>query len=114
MSALIVHATSRPAWEAGRKAGSYQDDSLLRNGFIHFSTAEQVMRVANEYYRGQLDLVLLVVDPSRLVSELRWEPGSDRPGEDFPHLYGPLNLEAVVRVLEYTPGPDGLFGQVTL
>jgi uncharacterized protein (DUF952 family) len=60
---------------------------------------------------------LLVIDPSRLRPELRWEPPShptpqaDLPPSDehFPHLYGPLNLEAVVRVVDFEPNPDGRF-----
>ena len=110
MSGHIVHLTTRHAWSAALKSGSYRDDSLEKNDFIHFSTQVQVVRVANVYYRGQHGLVLLLVDPARLTSQLRWEPGADLSSENFPHLYGPLNLEAVVRVVDYEPGPDGLFG----
>jgi uncharacterized protein (DUF952 family) len=66
--------------------------------------------------------VLLVIDPSRLSPELRWElpahpnPQADLPPSDelFPHLYGPLNLDAVVKVLEFEPYVDGKFSQPTL
>jgi uncharacterized protein (DUF952 family) len=110
MSATIVHLTSRHDWSTALKNGFYRDDSLEKDGFIHFSTEVQIVRVANTFYRGQHGLVLLLVDPARLRSELRWEPGVDLTSEDFPHLYGPLNLEAVVRVVDYEPDPDGLFG----
>ncbi len=74
------------------------------------------MPVAAKYYRGQTGLVLLVLDPERLTSVLRWEPpaeGSPPPGVPsdalFPHLYGPLNLDAVVQVLDFEPDSKGEF-----
>ena len=54
-------------------------------------------------------LVVLVIDPQRLRPELRWEPGADLASELFPHIYGPLNLDAVTRVLDFAPGPNGSF-----
>ncbi len=60
-------------------------------------------------YAGQPGLVLLVIDPARLTSELRWEPGVDLATELFPHIYGPINLDAVVHVIDFEPGLDGKF-----
>jgi len=67
------------------------------------------MRVVNLVFAGQHGLVLLVINPALLVSELRWEPGVDLVTELFPHIYGPINLDAVVDALEFEPGPDGKF-----
>jgi len=67
------------------------------------------MRVANSFYAGEHGLVLLAIDPAHLTSELRWEPGTDLPTELFPHIYGPLNVDAVVSVLSLEPGMDGKF-----
>jgi len=67
------------------------------------------MRVANSFFTNLPGLVILVIDPSRLKPEVRWEAGTDKADELFPHIYGPLNLEAVVRVLDFEPGPDGMF-----
>jgi uncharacterized protein (DUF952 family) len=53
--------------------------------------------------------VLLEIDPSQLQSELRWEAGTDKPEESFPHIHGPLNIEAVCGVYDFSPDPDGLF-----
>jgi uncharacterized protein (DUF952 family) len=110
----ILHVTSRTDWLAAQNSGSYAADTLATEGFIHCSTREQVLRVANVVFAGQRGLVLLVVDPRRLRPEVRWEPGVDRPEDLFPHVYGPINLEAVFRVLDFEPGPDGLFVLPTL
>jgi len=105
----IYHITSRKAWEEASNIGSYEGDSLKVEGFIHCSMLEQVLRVANSYYRGQRDLVLLEIDPGKLLPDVRWEPGSDKPDELFPHIYGLLNLEAVSNVLDLNQDPGGHF-----
>ena len=111
----ILHVTRRTDWLAAQRTGEYSPDSLSTEGFIHCSRPDQVVRVANFLFTGQRGLVLLVVDPAILTSELKWEPTSGAPPEVsmvtelFPHVYGPLNLEAVVRVLDFEPGPDGKF-----
>jgi uncharacterized protein (DUF952 family) len=105
----IIHVTSQAAWSEAKKSGAYTADSLAGQGFIHCSKPGQVLRVANFIFAGQHGLVLLVIDPDRLVSELRWEPGVDVTIELFPHIYGPINLEAVVDVLAFEPDADGKF-----
>lgn len=109
MMGPIYHVTTRTAWYAGQKSGEYRAVSLEQEGFIHCSKAEQAMRVANEYYGGLPDLVILRIDPFKLKAEVRCEAGSDKPDELFPHVYGPLNLEAVVAVFDLDAGPDGIF-----
>jgi uncharacterized protein (DUF952 family) len=104
---LIFHITQDSAWQAARQAGVYSADSLGSEGFIHLSTREQILWVAERFYKGQAGLVLLAVDPARLAAELRYE--ESEPGQRFPHLYGPLNLDAVVGAHPFAPGPDGLF-----
>ncbi|MCC6801885.1 MAG: DUF952 domain-containing protein [Anaerolineae bacterium] len=107
---LIYHITTRAAWAQAQRDGAYRTESLTQEGFIHFSGAEQVVRTANLYYAGQRELVLLVVDPARLKSELRYEQPAKSPGstasrrdEYFPHLYGTLNLDAVAGVVDFPP-----------
>jgi len=106
--ALIYHIAERAAWEGAMATGDYRPPSLASEGFIHLSTAEQVLWVANRFYRGQGGLVLLAVAPERLGAELRYE--ESEPGQRFPHLYGPLNLDAVDSVQDFAPGEDGSFG----
>jgi uncharacterized protein (DUF952 family) len=102
----ILHITTRPDWQAALEAGSYRADSLDSEGFIHCSTSEQIAATANRFYAGQSDLLLLHIDPELLAAELRWEPAD---GQDFPHIYGLINLDAVVGVESFGPDGDGVF-----
>ncbi len=109
---IILHMTTETDWQRAQAQGSYRAPSLETEGLIHFSMPGQVARIANAQYIGRRDLILLVVDPERLTADLRYEAptGVYRPqGELFPHLYGPLNLDAVIQVIPYPPGDDGLF-----
>lgn len=107
LMSYIFHITSRPAWETAQALGVYQDESLATEGFIHCSTHEQVLFVANAFFQGQSDLLLLKIDPDRLQSELRYD--DVEPLGHFPHLYGPLNTNAVVQVVDFVPAGDGTF-----
>jgi uncharacterized protein (DUF952 family) len=109
VSECILHATSRAAWSGAQKAGEYAAESLAGEGFIHCSKVEQILRVADLFLANQHGLVLLVIDPARLGSELRWEPGTDLSMELFPHVYGPINLDAVMDVLRFEPDKHGRF-----
>jgi len=86
---------------------------LRAEGFIHCSTPAQVIDTANRFYRGQDDLVVLCIDESRLKAELKYEAPAMMRGETvgslFLHLYGELNVDAVVRVDELLCEPDGSF-----
>ena len=93
--------------------GSYAPASLQAEGYIHCSTQVQVIDTANRFYRGQDGLVVLHIDESRLKPELKYEPPTmnhgESAGELFPHLYGELNVDAVVRVVELPCEVDGSF-----
>jgi uncharacterized protein (DUF952 family) len=113
---MIYHVTSRSAWSKARQSGEYRAASLETEGFIHCSTENQVVPVAEKFYKGQPNLYLLVIEPALLSSDLKWEPpsgGAPPPGvpEDalFPHIYGPINLDAVVQVFDLQSDPDGKF-----
>jgi uncharacterized protein (DUF952 family) len=105
----IYHITKRNVWSKAQEIGEYRADSLAEDGFIHASKISQVMRVANQYYFGQSDLVILLVDPYRLKSDIRLEPGTDKRDELFPHIYGPINLDAVMGVFSLEPDREGAF-----
>lgn len=109
MTEFIYHITSRDSWSVAQKIGAFSADSLKAAGFLHCSKAEQIIRVANNYYLGQAGLVILKINTSRIKPRLHWEPGSDKTDELFPHVYGPLNLDAVLGVFDFLPGADGKF-----
>jgi uncharacterized protein (DUF952 family) len=106
--ATIFHITERGEWERAKAEGVYRARTLASEGFIHCSRGDQVVRVADRLFRGQTGLVLLEVDTSRVGAEIRYE-NCEGGQEDFPHVYGPLDLGAVTRVLAFEPGEDGSF-----
>ena len=112
---VLVHLCSADDWRLAQARGEHRPDSLDANGFVHLSTPEQVHLPANRLYVGRTDLVLLRVDPARLSSPVRWEPGvpTDPDSMVFPHLYGPLPADAVISITPYCPGDDGRFAQLT-
>lgn len=106
---LLLHLTERPLWEAARGTGTYEMSTrgrtLHEEGFIHCSSPHQLPGVAEMLYGAEVpaaagspvDLVVLVIDPARLPVPVRYEalaPG----GEEFPHIYGPVPVAAVVEV----------------
>lgn len=97
MSATARHVykiAAAAAWRDAEAIGEYRgspDD--LRDGFIHFSTAEQAPATAAKFFAGALDLVIAAIDVAALGAELKWEPS--RGGALFPHLYAPLPMSAV-------------------
>ncbi|MBN8549155.1 MAG: DUF952 domain-containing protein [Deltaproteobacteria bacterium] len=105
--ALIYHIVARKDWDAASRSGVYRGDTLETEGFIHCSKLEQVLKVANARFRGRSALVLLAIEPSKVSAEIKHEDGGG--GERFPHIYGALNLEAVVSVMEFSPQGDGTF-----
>ncbi|WP_069170781.1 DUF952 domain-containing protein [Streptomyces griseus] len=108
MSEQLLHLTEEPLWEAALRAGTYEMSTrgrtLAEEGFIHCSLPHQLPGVARALYgTAHEGLVVLVIDPDRLGVPVRYEaltPG----GEEFPHLYGPLPVSAVVEVRPWT-GP---------
>jgi len=111
---MIFHITTQMAWDDAKNSGEYRAASLLTEGFIHCSTLAQVLPVANNYYKGQDGLVLLSIEPTLLSSDLKWEaPSGGTPppgvpeGDPFPHIYGPINLDAVVSVSDLTRDSNG-------
>jgi uncharacterized protein (DUF952 family) len=108
MKTWIYHITEKTVWEEAQAAGAYQADTLRTEGFIHCSTRTQVIPVANRFYHGRKGLVLLAIDPEKLNSALVWE-NLEGGKEAFPHIYGALNLDAVIKVAPFPSEHDGSF-----
>ena len=96
---MIYHVVAKKKWQAALTQGLYEADSLNSEGFIHASKKEQVDGVLERYYSGQHNLLLLHIDESRLSSRLKYEMSAS-VNEEFPHIFGPLNLDAVVNITE--------------
>jgi uncharacterized protein (DUF952 family) len=118
---MIYHITSRRAWSDALRSGEFRAESLETEGFIHCSNGTQVLPVAEKYYQGQAGLLVLTIDAARLSSALKWEaPSEGTPppgvpeGELFPHIYGPINLDAIVKVFDLEAKPDGKYKLPTL
>jgi len=104
----ILHITTEADFTAADPAVGYVDPSLATEGFIHCSTPEQVLIPANERFGGRDDLVLLVIDPARLTAELVYEDCYES-GMAFPHVYGPIDIASVVRIVPFPCSADGTF-----
>lgn len=106
MDNFIYKICPAPLWRAAEEAGQFDGAPVDRaDGFIHFSTAAQLMETAEKHFAGQDGLLLIAVDPAKLGAALKYEPS--RGGELFPHLYAPLALTAVTWVKPLPLGSDG-------
>lgn len=92
---MIYHITTLSRWEASIIRGFYEADSLATEGFIHASNRNQVEGVLERYYNNQTDLLLLHIDETKLTAALKYEL-SPSVNELFPHIYGPVNIDAVI------------------
>jgi uncharacterized protein (DUF952 family) len=95
---VIYHITTAGDWEAARQKGFYEHPSLTAEGFIHCSQENQVAGVLKRYFAGQTNLIKLVIDTDRLTSHFvfDWSPSTQ---DTFPHIYGPINLDAVTEII---------------
>ena len=106
--ATIFHIALKDKWTKSRSRGQYSEESLQSEGFIHCSTAEQVVDTANRHFKGQSDLVLLSINTSDIVSVIAYEISGDN-GEEYPHIFGPINHDAVKEVIDFPVSGDGTF-----
>jgi uncharacterized protein (DUF952 family) len=94
---IIYKICTAAEWREAEREGRYRGSAVdARDGFIHFSTAEQAAETAAKHFAGQRGLMLIAVDADVLGARLKWEPS--RGGALFPHLYGALEMDAVRRV----------------
>ncbi len=111
---MLYHIARKEDWEKAKITGTYTISTLGKTldqvGYIHMSFAPQVKLVADFIYTNTTDLVLLKINPDKLTAQVKVEPVGS--GKKFPHLYGPLNVTAVVEIRDYAPGNNGEFPAV--
>ena len=105
----IAHLCTPQEWLEQHTMEDFRDQSLAQNGFIHCSQPEQIIEVVHRYYRNYPEMVVLWIDPEKLVSEIRWEPSGDA---FYPHVYGPINLDAIEATTPLHPGLDGTYSTI--
>ena len=108
--AIIYHLARRSEWEEAGDTGPYSAGSLAQEGFIHCSRdEEQMLGVANRLFAGMEDVLVLDVDTGRLTSPVKHE--ASRSGEIYPHIYGPINVDAVVGMRPLVADAQGKFAK---
>ena len=113
---MILHLLSRESWVEAQALGQLVAPSVATEGFAHCSTEHQMVDVANKYYSGATNMVLLNIDPMKLTSQLKFEPPAHLDGSPalpheplFPHIYGPINLDSVIEVIDFPCRSNGEF-----
>ncbi|MCI0764959.1 DUF952 domain-containing protein [Bacillus sp. TL12] len=95
---MITKIMRKNAWEVAKIKREIIEDSLTKEGFIHCSFLEQSLEVAEKHFSTDMELVLLVIDPEFVHAEIKYELASN--GQNYPHIYGTVNADAVVKVVE--------------
>lgn len=102
----IYLISSQQEYDDSMTSGVLMRDSLESEGFIHASPASQLDRVANKFYTEVIDPLIMIVDKAKIKPELKWEPAT---GGLYPHIYGPMNMDAVSRIQPISKAEDGKF-----
>lgn len=105
---MIFHIMPQADWSDAQHLAAYQPASLGAEGFIHCSTREQLVGSATLHFHGQSNLVVLCIDEQRVEAGIRYENLTGGAAQ-FPHIYGPLNADAIVDVLDLPQTSDGAF-----
>jgi uncharacterized protein (DUF952 family) len=95
----IIHITTKAAWAEAKEKGELTAPSLLTEGFIHCSTKETLEETLNIHYKGKKEILAIYIAPDKLKAPLKYELAPKR-GTRFPHIFGPINVDAVVKVEE--------------
>ncbi|HEK9098966.1 DUF952 domain-containing protein [Bacillus pfraonensis] len=95
---MITKVMRKSEWEVGKTKGEIIEVSLQQEGVIHCSFLEQSLEVAEKHFRTEMELVLLFIDPSLVAADIKYELASN--GQTYPHIYGTVNANAVVKVVE--------------
>jgi len=105
---MIYHIISIHEWEMAQQKGVYAPSSLSNEGFIHCSTEKQVTGVANSLYKGRTDLIVLEIEEDQVDAKIVFED-LYHLNQQFPHIYGVLNVNAVTKLFQFQPDQTGEF-----
>lgn len=105
---LIFHIVEKKSWKHIEKSGEYKPESLELEGFIHCSTGHQINNTANRIFKDKRHLFLLIIDTKRVESPIKYEDNAEQ-NEKFPHIYGPLNTNAILDKISLNPDKKGNF-----
>ena len=105
---MILHIIRKQDWQSAKQSGIYKSKSLEEEGFIHCSNENQVCKVADTLYKDEEDVLLLYIDETKLMSKVVYED-LYQLGEKYPHVYGLINLDAVVKVEPFLKDENGEF-----
>lgn len=105
---ILFHITTKEDWKTHQSDGNYEPESLDSQGFIHCSRGDQLEDTANRLFAGKQEFLLLVIDVSSLRPQVKYELNEDT-GLKFPHIYGPLNTNAVIDKIDIQAEDDGKF-----
>ena len=108
MKNRLYHITELQQWELAQSSGEYQPKQFLNDGFIHCSYQHQLIEVANRFFQGETNLVILVIDPNLVLSRIVAE-NLEGGTELYPHIYGKLPLKATINVIPFSCEFNGSF-----
>ncbi|NRD77758.1 DUF952 domain-containing protein [Bacillus sp. BRMEA1] len=94
-------------WEEFKIKGVLSEDSLINEGFIHCSFFNQSIEVANKYFKNESEVLLLILNPELITEEIKYEKASN--GQEYPHIYGPLNIGSVIEIVPFVKSAEGFF-----
>ena len=105
---LIFHVVKKEDWKSQKKDSRYHPDSLDSEGFIHCASGNNIEDVTNRLYEGETNVLLIIINTTLVEPEIRYE-SSDDSDTKYPHIYGPLNMDAVVDKIELAAEDDGSY-----
>lgn len=105
---MILHCMKKTTWNERKGKTYWGKRNIDADGFIHCSTAEYFWRVAPNFEGVEDEMVLLCIDEKKLISEVKYEDG-DHCGRSYPHVYGLINNDAVIKVLPFLKNEDGSY-----
>ena len=112
MKTIVITATEQ-AWQQAKESGQYMQstiDSTLEDiGFIHATFPDQTIAMVNRHFTNRDDVVLLLAGADKISSPVKYEAALSGRAGTFPHIYGPLNVDAVYAAIKLSKSDDGMF-----